>query len=341
MGIFALFFVMISCATPVVKEREIISNEVKYMEASQVSAILQTFKTTHKSNFIHLGTYTKEEEERLSNLIPLTDLYSPEFKPYLHMQPKKTKSMDYKADYSVHPEGVDLRSLATSIKEQDGPRCTAFAGVAAMETTINKFKYVQGLDLSETDAWYKYAVYSCDSFIRALSQHKNKICDEAYYPQYGKRSQNCEKTKYAYISNYRYLGQDTTEIIRSLNEGNPVYIGMSTPNDMVRCRPVINPENGFARGGHALLLLGYLPKSTSTEAVLIVKNSWGNCGDSGYQYMPISMLKRSGHNSAYWEIKEVNTNGDVIVPPTPTDPKCLEWKRVWWMPWKVRCVRYE
>jgi C1A family cysteine protease len=320
------------------------------MDPTAVYAILDTFKTTHKAKSIQAEPFTKEDQARLDMLVPNEKLYSNEFSPYLHVQPRASKTRDYKADYSVHKEGVDLRKFATPIKSQDNGKCTAYAGTGAMEATINQFKIIPGLDLSDWDAWDKYGVYSCDSFIRALSQPKNKICDEPNYPQYKSRTAKCEQTKYAVISKYRYLAQATQEIIRSLNENHIVYIGMSTPNDIVRCRPVVNPANGFARGGHAMVILGYLPQTCTTtcpEPILIVRNSWGTgCADKGYHYMPISMFKRTGHNSAYWEIIEVNTNGEVV-PPTPpnpdlpTDPNCVKWQRIWWKPWAFKCIEWK
>jgi C1A family cysteine protease len=311
-----------------------------YLTPEQISAILDSFNTVLKGKSLKPELKTPEEIEREKNLIPLDELYSKELKA-IKVPKARLVSKEVIDSYAVKPEGVDLRSRDTSVKQQNGPLCTAWAGVAAMENIINKDKLLEGLDLSERDTFSKYNKYSCDAFIRALTLPSNKICNETYYPTAGSRSPECEKTKYANISNYRYLGQDTREIIRSLNEGNPVYIGMATPTDMVKCRSVINKFNGFSKGGHALSASGYIVDPKTKEPILIIKNSWSNtCGDKGYQYLPISTLDMPASNSAYWEIKEVNTNGEVIITPAPKT--CVKWKRTWYtIGIGKKCIEWE
>ena len=315
-------------------KKEKVKTVPKYMTALQVKAALVSFKAQTKS--LEAWSFTEEDKERLSHLRPIDELIPPEIRTF-----KSLKKLSTKADplYQPKAEGVDLRFRDSAVKSQDDGRCTAFAGASAIENAINSKNIIPNLQISAWDIWFKYGVYSCSSFISALSKPINKVCNEVDYPQYGTRSKNCEINKYAYISDYSYLGSDTDEIIRALNEKHVVYFGMSTPNDVVRCKAVINPKNGFANGAHALLVNGYLPSVADKEPVLIVKNSWGSsCSDSGYFYLPISMLKNPNSNSAYWEIKEISITTTPTLPHV--EPSCVKWKTIWYKPWMKECVKW-
>ncbi len=346
-----LAFSLISCSTWE-KNTPKQPNTVKYMEKNQIFSELAAMQ---KTKFLQQDTQlTDADKERLKTLINLNDFFPKNTKKNLDKQLKmRMKSVQKDGKEYATQVQVDLRGRDTSIKSQDDGKCTAFAGVAAIENTLQKSKLIPGLDLSEWDAWSKYGVYSCDAFMTNLTKPSNKICEEKYYPQYGKKSTNCTKTASAYITGSEYIGNDSTEIVRSLNAGNVVYIGMSTPNDIVKCKNIVNPKNGFANGGHALLIVGYYTDdSMPNDPVAIVRNSWGtDCSDRGYVYMPLSIIKKSGANFGAWEIKGATSNLVPSVDPTPTppvdpvidpvDPTCTKWKRIWYTPWKWKCIAWE
>jgi C1A family cysteine protease len=328
---------------------------VKFMEKDQIFAELNAMsKTKYLQKDDQL---TDADKERLKKLIDLNNFFPKGVIKKLEKQKKlKFQSANKNAKEYAPQMQVDMRYRDTPIKSQDDGKCTAFAGAAAMENTLQKDKLIPNLNLSEWDVWSKYGVYSCDSFMTNLTKSVNKVCEERYYPQYGKKSTDCTKTASAYITDSQYLGNDISEITRSLNEGHVVYIGMSTPNDIVKCKNIVNPKNGFANGGHALLLVGYYTDpSLPNETVAIVRNSWGtDCADRGYHYMPLSIIKKSGANFGSWEIKGATSSLVPSVDPTPVvtpvptpdpvdpvDPNCTKWKRIWWKPWVWKCIAWE
>jgi C1A family cysteine protease len=225
---------------------------------------------------------------------------------------------------------VDLRHRDTPIKSQDNGKCSAYAGVAAMENTMNRSQKIEGLDLSEWDAWSHYGQYSCEAFINAST--RMKICDEKYAPQYGRVSSECEKNAYATVKEHTYLDDDIAKMMAALDRGNVVYIGMSTPTDMVKCKKVISPNTTVSSGGHALVLVGYYKENN--QVIGIIRNSWGeDCADNGYQYMPLSLCNRSDMYCIAWEIKSVDTTPVV----NPSEPSCKKWRGFW--RWK-KCVEW-
>jgi C1A family cysteine protease len=306
--------------------------KVTFLAKEEVFALYKAVKT--KKSQIKSTQMDEKATLRLSRLIPLVDFFPKSSMKQLTKAWKKSINKNDPFDYAQQ-EKVDLRDRDTPIKDQDDGKCTAFSGTAAIESTIGDKNI-----LSAWDVWSKYAVYSCDSFMNTLTLSVNKVCDERYYPQYGKRSSDCGKTAHAYISDSLYLGNDANEIVRSLNNKHVVYFGISTPNDVLNCKTIVDPKNGFANGGHAMLIVGYYTdKSMPDDVMAIVRNSWGtDCADHGYFYMPLSIIKKAGANFAAWEIKAVSSS----VNPNPSvPPKCVAWKRVWYAPWRTACTKWE
>jgi hypothetical protein len=218
-----------------------------------------------------------------------------------------------------------------------------------MENLMQRTGKIPGLDLSEWDAWGWYGQYSCEAFIAALT--KNYVCDEQFYPQYGKRSQDCITNRYVKVATAIYIDDNPDAMRDALARGSMVYIGMATPNDMLKCKPVISPTTTAANGGHALLINGYFTEGAETLA--IIKNSWGaDCGDGGYQYFPLSLCRKSGFYCVAWEIQGVNIKTapaptptvkptPVVTPtptPLPTKRVCTKYTGMWW--WK-KCIEWK
>lgn len=281
----------------------------QYMSKEEVLKEYQKTKTTEA---IKASPLTNEAKLRQQNLIPLSVFFD---KKEQVIPQKLIKAIEIKSE-------IDLRNRDSSpIKSQDNGKCTAFSGVAIMENLLNRNGNKPGLNLSEWHAWSKYNQYSCSAFINAITQ--NYICDEKDFKQYGKETIQCTKGAYVKIKSQQYIGDNIEAMKAALSQGNPVYIGMSTPNSMLNCDKVINPNNGAANGGHALAVVGYYTQGTETFGIF--KNSWGsNCGDKGYNYVPMSICKQKGFYCQMWEISEVET-----IKPN-TDPVCKQYKRLWY-----------
>lgn len=294
---------------------------------------------------------TEQDKARAKNLIPM-DKFLPESKKAVRVR----KQMSFPANMAL-PNMIDLRYRDTPIKSQDNGKCTGYSGVAAIENLLQRNGKIPGLDLSEWHAWSFYGQYSCEAFISALT--KNFICDEKYYPQYGKKSAKCTQSAYVKLAGATYIDDNVTAMKDALARGSVVYIGMATPNDMLKCKKVISPNTTAANGGHALLVTGF--QTTGTETLAILKNSWGaDCGDSGYQYMPMSLCFKSGFYCSMWELNYLEVKGTLpeplptveptiaptVIPtplPTPEPEKvCVKWKRIWWtLGIKKKCVEWE
>ena len=266
---------------------------------------------------------TVDDKERMGKLID-PDVF---FHRDLKTEKKMTK-LTFKGEGEV-----DLRNRDTAVKSQDNGKCTAFAGVAALENTMNRNKIIPGLNLSEWDAWSHYQQYSCEAFIRAASRYN--ICDEKYYQQYGSKKSECEKTAYVKLSENTYLGESLSGVVAALDRGNVVYVGMSTPMDIVRCKKVISENTTVSNGGHAMVVTGYYKKDG--KVIFIIRNSWGSdCGDYGYHYMPASVCNKRSMYCVFWEIKGVSVAGT----PSPVEPTCTKWEKIWYQPWKYKCVKW-
>ena len=127
---------------------------------------------------------------------------------------------------------------------------------------------------------------------------------------------------------------------------------METPTGLLNCNATVSPTTSAAGGGHAIAIVGF-QKDSSVKGggYFIFKNSWGaDCGDKGYQYVPLHALcAKSSFYCYFWDVESV-TSSDSPVPnpiptPVPDEPKkeevCVKWERIWYMPWKYRCVEWE
>lgn len=245
---------------------------------------------------------TEVEEQRAANLIPMKQFVD-EIKRH-----KKENNFKYTASFVTKtPSSVDWRSRDTSVKSQDNGKCSSYSLVAGLENLMQRNGKIVGLDLSEWHHWSHYKKYSTEASISAAQ--KNYICNEKDYPQYGKQSSNCTKKQYVKLTGVNYFGDDTNEMKAALSRGNVVNIAMSTPNSMLKCDKVISSTTTNSGGGHALLLSGYY--TSGTETLAIIKNSWGTgCGNLGYQYMPMSLCKKSGFYCDMYELSAVEVKGN-------------------------------
>jgi hypothetical protein len=323
-----LLFVFFSCAHQDDPIQEVFSQEVTkesphptFLTREEVFQELRAYET---KNAVTDAPLTPEEKERESHLIPNKD--------FLVDLPRAEKSF-LPTDIKDAPPSVDLRGRDTPIKSQDDGKCTAFSGTAAVENTLQKDGVIPGLDLSEWHSWSLYKKYSAEAFIKALTTHR--IGDEVDYPQYGKPKATLRP--HTMISKQKYLDDDVPSVVAALAKGHVVYLAMETPKEMLRCPKVISPNTKPAGGGHALLISGYYLEGNRPVAIL--KNSWGkDCGDHGYQYLPLEICHKKGFYCSFWEIEAVDHLSGVIPQPAPTAEVKRVCSRPWYAPWKKNCV---
>lgn len=284
-----------------------------------------------------------DEMRRKANLIPLEDLFGEDFEELKNRKRlrKLNKENKGRQEEVFSRSGADFRYRDTSVKNQWNGTCTAFGGIAGIENLLNK---PETLDLSERDAWSKYRKYSSRSFVEYLSKEGNEVCGEEswgqneVYPQ-----ESCEANRKWRLGSSVYLSDNTEAALDALDAGSVVYLGMSTPTDMMYCRSVIRTTTDFAGGGHAVLIVGYkMDSSIKGHGYFIIKNSWGDdCGDYGYQYLPFDICQRDDGYCIMWEFRNVITKPVVIAPPVEPTPE-YKWvekcKRKWYWLWlKKKC----
>jgi hypothetical protein len=255
---------------------------------------------------------TPEEEARVADLVDETDLLGPndyvdepESDPSMGDAPAAhAKGLDAPSSFAV-----DLRRFATTPKSQIGPRCSAYAGVGAMEIMLNQFHPTAGADLSESYAWSLYKYASCASFVGAAT--KNRIGDERFFPHDGKIQPGAKENAHALLAEQRVIGRDMEAMMGALDKGHVVYLGMRTPRAMTRCSEVIGPDASRTwRGAHALAIVGYARSERVRGGVIaILRNSWGpKCGAGGYHYVALGGLcRQSRYNCHMWEFSKVTT----------------------------------
>lgn len=288
--------------------------------------------------------------ERELHLIP-DNLFIPTSERHL-VDPGSSQELVSEGVPKDAPLEVDLSTRGTPVKKQDDGKCSAFGLTAAIENTLQKNHIIPNLDLSEWHLWSKYRVYSAPAALKAASAPGNagRIGDEVDYPQYGVPKKSL--FPHTRIAKSTYIGDDSGKMVKAFMEGKVVYLALKTPKQMLSCNKTINLSSGYANGGHAVLLEGYVLDSQRNPFGKI-KNSWGtSCGAGGFQYLDMRWCKKSGVYCMMWVIDEVDSlldpdlgsgTGPLPVPaplpvpevkPAPTELKC---KRLWYAPWVKKC----
>lgn len=201
------------------------------------------------------------------------------------------------------PVDVDFRFRDNPIRNQFNGTCTAFGLVGAMENLLAKKSPVK---LSERHLWSFYEQYSAYAALAAAS--RNRITEEKNWPIHSHfpLTAKYKQLAKAQLVEFSELNDDIAGAVKALASGNPVYFAFSVPVDLQRCHPVVR-NTRMSRGGHAVAIVGY-HKDPDIEGggYFIIRNSWGeNCGDHGYQYLPMGYCNHPNMYCLFWDIKKV------------------------------------
>lgn len=202
--------------------------------------------------------------------------------------------------------GKDLRYRDTPIISQLGARCSAYGLTASIENLLGA---PQVAKISESHLWSQYRQYSSLSAVEAAK--RMMITEYAMWPKERKTPlAGWEGKSHTGVKHITYIADNVLRAVKALDEGRPVYIGLSVTSSMQSCTPVLDPDSPDTGGGHAISISGYgINKKIPGGGYFIVKNSWGpKCGDKGYQYMPFNYCTRRGSSYCImWDLQGVKT----------------------------------
>jgi len=210
----------------------------------------------------------------------------------------------------------DMRNtnLLTSVKSQSGNGCWSYAVMSAVESRWKDL----GLgvyDLSDNNLKY------CHGFDSARNTYGNHYMGTAYfsrrsgpineaddpYPGGSTGVTSCpnNKTPIAYISQARYLPNDSAVIKQALLDYGAIYTMMYWNSIYYNSNDYTYYYNGSTEVNHCVAIAGWNDTLTTAggTGAWIIKNSWGTSwGDSGYFYISYNDSSILNYN-AYWPEK--------------------------------------
>lgn len=212
--------------------------------------------------------------------------------------PAVTASPSSKSWYKT-PYGVDLSACDGPIENQQTPWCTAFSIVGVLETML-----CDHVRLSIHHAWSMYEEYSVDEASAKVPGHKITTWDE------WTESASKPKSDYLSFAKHQLNGMreidsddDISEVFKILDSGRPVYMGLAVPADLASCYENVRATTKITSGGHAIEVIGYgIDPRIPGGAFIRIKQSWGtDCGDKGYQNIPVSVCNLKGMYCIFFE----------------------------------------
>ena len=208
---------------------------------------------------------------------------------------------------------VVKNAFNVSVKDQGRrPTCSAFAGATAIEILLRQNKssievseqyiywsskpYCQTAPCSKKGSWISYA-YDNSIKARSLNIPTSSACPYLKESKPGNETQiplasGC-RTGSVKVESYKKINS-STELLNSLNQDNPVVIGVKLSPNFYTSTGIITYQDSLVSGkmdehasGHALLLIGHmkLPTKMSSEGKVcyLAVNSWTTgWGAGGY-----------------------------------------------------------
>lgn len=217
-------------------------------------------------------------------------------------------------------KSTDLRFRDTEIVSQVGGRCSAYGIVASIENLLGAPNIAR---ISEGHLWSNYRRYSS---VKAVETVKRiAITEQSKWPHQNKFPFSGWKEKrHTKLAHITFIEDNVRKAIKALNEGRPVYLGVSVTRSMERCESVLDPASPDTGSGHAMSISGHgLDESIPGGGYFILKNSWSTqCGDKGYFYMPFNYCMRGGSSYCImWDVQGVETGFDGVMSVLPEIPK--------------------
>jgi C1A family cysteine protease len=258
--------------------------------------------------------------------------------PRFNWRPDKPDSRDHIFEKlntipATLPPSIDLRSHCPPVVDQGQiGSCTGNAIASIVEyydNTHNKsglivsrlFIYYQERVLEGT-TYYDAGAYIRDG-IKACNQYGAPL--ETTWPYLANKVTTRPSTA-AYtdaakrkVGSYQRITTQAAGIKASINAGFPVVIGFTVyasfesgtwwqPSDTGKM-PYPNVNTEQVLGGHAVAIVGYNDAMTGPggqTGYFIVRNSWGTgWGQSGYFYMPYSVINNANMSSDFWSVNSV------------------------------------
>lgn len=196
------------------------------------------------------------------------------------------------------PYGVDLSKCDGPIENQQTPWCTAFSIVGILENML-----CDHVRLSIHHTWSFYEEYSVETASQKVPG--NKITTWDMWPENGNAKQGYLNFAKHQLNGMKEIttDDDISEVFKILDSGRPVYVGMAVPDDLASCYENIRATTKITDGGHALEIVGYgVDPKIPGGAYFRLKQSWGtDCGDHGYQNMPVSVCDKDGMYCEFFE----------------------------------------
>lgn len=268
-----------------------------YLPTENIIDLFQNFEKSIKAN--RKETLNQFAQVRMKDVIDSKTFFPKE----RILEIKKSVKADKKV---IKLNGsADLRKNDTPIVSQWNGTCTAHALAAGIENSL-----LGQINLSERHMWNKYQKYSCEAAIKSWDKGQSCITLAGKWPNQNIRpfvgyldKANCNH----FLLKTNYIGNDIDKMMLALDNGKPVYIGMSVTKSMLNCDVALNPTSEVTSGGHALSVIGYVKNDkVKGGGYFIVKNSWGaGCGDKGYQYFPFHYCIRNDMYCLSWVIESV------------------------------------
>lgn len=270
----------------------------KYLTLEQIEKILDDYegKPTQQENL-----FNAEANERARNLPKANEILD---------GVKLLKAEPVENNFRASNESFDYREHDQAIVNQWNGTCTAHATTAAMEEALSMQKGIK-IKLSERDLWSKPEVFKKYSAAGAIQGGlKNFIVPDKYWKHSSEQPNYANYQQYAYakINKAYYLGKSYVNLYTRMATKESGKIAMNVPNSMINCVKVINPASApLEDAGHDIAISGFF-NSQKYGLIAIIKNSWGeNCGDHGYQYLPMSVCDREDYWCYFWSINAMET----------------------------------